>query len=197
MSRLLDKLPRRVVPRHPSRRLVTICVLAAGSLVALSLAFATAGGASPRAGSCRPGHVCSAAGMHRDTAGPAHHSGSSVEARSASTKKPNIVFVLTDDLSMDLVQFMPNVLAMQRDGLTFNDYFVADSLCCPSRASIFTGNFPHDTGIYDNFGPTQGFPGFYDRGEEQAHLCRRPATRRVYDGDDGQVPQRVHELSRR
>jgi N-acetylglucosamine-6-sulfatase len=167
MSRLLGKLPRRVVSRHPSRRLVTICVLAAGSLVALSLAFATAGGASPRAASCRPGHVCSAADTHRDTAGPAHHSGSSVEARSASSKKPNIVFVLTDDLSMDLVQFMPHVLAMQHDGLTFNDYFVADSLCCPSRASIFTGNFPHDTGIYDNFGPTQGFPGFYYRGEDK------------------------------
>jgi N-acetylglucosamine-6-sulfatase len=140
MSKWLGKRPRRVASRHPSRRLVTVTMLAAGSLVALSLAFATAGGASPRA--------------------------STSEVRATSIGKPNIVFVLTDDLSMDLLPFMPHVLAMQQDGLTFNDYFVADSLCCPSRASIFTGNFPHDTGIYDNFGPTQGFPGFYERGED-------------------------------
>ena len=62
------------------------------------------------------------------------------------------MFVLTDDLSMNLVRFMPHVLAMERAGLTFKDYFVSDSLCCPSRASIFTGDFPHDTGIFSNFG---------------------------------------------
>jgi arylsulfatase A-like enzyme len=66
---------------------------------------------------------------------------------------------------MNLLRFMPHVLAMQHAGLTFNDYFVADSLCCPSRASIFTGNLPHDTGIVDNFGPHGGFPEFYRRGE--------------------------------
>ena len=71
--------------------------------------------------------------------------------------RPNIVFVLTDDMSMDLLRFVPHVLAMQRDGLTFEDYFVSDSLCCPSRSSIFTGEFPHDTGVCGNFGPQGGF----------------------------------------
>jgi N-acetylglucosamine-6-sulfatase len=66
--------------------------------------------------------------------------------------RPNIVFVLTDDLSMNLVRFMPHVRAMERAGLTFKNYFVSDSLCCPSRASIFTGAFPHDTGVFSNFG---------------------------------------------
>jgi N-acetylglucosamine-6-sulfatase len=81
--------------------------------------------------------------------------------------RPNIVFVLTDDLSMNLVRFMPHVLAMERDGLTFRNYFVSDSLCCPSRASIFTGDFPHDTGVFSNFGPGGGFRAFYQRGDEQ------------------------------
>ena len=63
--------------------------------------------------------------------------------------RPNIVFVLTDDLSMDLLRFMPHVLAMERDGLTFENYFVSDSLCCPSRSSIFTGEFPHDTHVFE------------------------------------------------
>ena len=77
------------------------------------------------------------------------------------------MFVLTDDLSMDLVRFMPQVQALEAQGMTFNDYFVSDSLCCPSRASIFTGNFPHDTGIFGNVGLDGGFGAFHDRGEEQ------------------------------
>ena len=81
--------------------------------------------------------------------------------------RPNIVFVLTDDLSTNLLKFMPHVLAMQRQGMTFKDYFVSDSLCCPSRSSIFTGNFPHDTGIYSNTGKHGGFDQFYARGEAQ------------------------------
>jgi arylsulfatase A-like enzyme len=81
--------------------------------------------------------------------------------------RPNIVFILTDDLSMNLLRYMPHVLAMQRAGLTFRDYFVSDSLCCPSRASIFTGDFPHDTGVFSNFGPGGGFRAFYERGDEQ------------------------------
>ena len=80
---------------------------------------------------------------------------------------PNIVFVLTDDLSLNLLQFMPHVLAMERDGLTFANYFVSDSLCCPSRSSIFTGNFPHDTAVFGNFGPYGGFRTFHARGEER------------------------------
>jgi N-acetylglucosamine-6-sulfatase len=80
---------------------------------------------------------------------------------------PDIVFVLTDDLSMDLLRYMPEVRRLQRDGLTFDDYFVADSLCCPSRASILTGNFPHDTHVFNNTGRRGGFSVFHRRGEER------------------------------
>jgi arylsulfatase A-like enzyme len=82
-------------------------------------------------------------------------------------KRPNIVLVLTDDLATNLVQFMPHVLQMQKDGLTFRNYFVTDSLCCPSRASIFTGRYPHDTGVYRNFGPDGGYETFRSRGLER------------------------------
>jgi len=81
--------------------------------------------------------------------------------------RPDIVFVLTDDLSMDLLPYMPEVQRLQRQGLTFNDYFVADSLCCPSRASILTGNFPHDTHVFNNTGRRGGFNTFHRRGEER------------------------------
>ncbi|MDQ6607224.1 MAG: sulfatase, partial [Actinomycetota bacterium] len=80
--------------------------------------------------------------------------------------RPNIVFVLTDDLSMNLLRYMPHVQAMQRDGLTFRNYFVSDSLCCPSRSSIFTGDFPHNTHVFDNVGREGGFGAFYAHGEQ-------------------------------
>ena len=87
--------------------------------------------------------------------------------RPSVNRRPNIVFVLTDDLSLNLLRFMPHVRAMEQQGMTFENYFVSDSLCCPSRASIFTGQFPHNTGVYGNFGPRGGFREFYRRGEEQ------------------------------
>lgn len=85
----------------------------------------------------------------------------------AIQKRPNIVFVLTDDLSNNLLPYMPHVQALQRAGLTFRNYFVSDSLCCPSRSSILTGNFPHDTGVFSNVGQDGGFHLFHARGEER------------------------------
>ncbi len=85
-------------------------------------------------------------------------------ANPVPTPNPNIVFVLTDDLSMNLVQYMPHVLKMQREGVSFANYFVTDSLCCPSRASIFTGAFPHDTGVFTNTGDDGGYNVFMSHG---------------------------------
>jgi hypothetical protein len=82
-------------------------------------------------------------------------------------KRPNIVFILTDDLAPNLVRYMPNVLKMQRDGVTFANYFVTDSLCCPSGSSIFTGRYPHNTGIYRNVGADGGYQAFVSRGHER------------------------------
>jgi arylsulfatase A-like enzyme len=61
---------------------------------------------------------------------------------------------------------MPTVQSMERRGLTFNNYFVSDSLCCPSRASIFTGDFPHDTHVYANTGRQGGYRAFYNHRDE-------------------------------
>ncbi len=87
-------------------------------------------------------------------------------ARSAAATRPNIVFVLTDDLSSNLDAYMPHVLRMQREGTSFTNYFVTDSLCCPSRSSIISGRFPHDTGVYTNAGTDGGFHAFHDNGGE-------------------------------
>jgi arylsulfatase A-like enzyme len=92
-------------------------------------------------------------------------------AHAAAAGSPNIVFILTDDLAMNLVQYMPHVLQMQKDGATFANYFVTDSLCCPSRSSIFTGRYPHDTGVFKNVGNEGGYIVFKQRGNEQSSFA--------------------------
>lgn len=81
--------------------------------------------------------------------------------------KPNIVFVLTDDLSSDLVEYMPAVKDLARQGVSFSNYFVTDSLCCPSRASILTGRFPHNTGVFRNTGADGGYLVFRNKGQDK------------------------------
>ncbi len=87
-------------------------------------------------------------------------------AAAPNASRPNIVFVLTDDLSLNLLRFMPHVLKMERDGVRFSNYYVTDSLCCPSRASIFTGEFPHNTHVFRNVEPDGGYGGFNAHGNE-------------------------------
>jgi N-acetylglucosamine-6-sulfatase len=91
-------------------------------------------------------------------------------------QRPNIVFVLTDDLSWNLVQYMPHVQQMQRDGRTFTNYFVTDSLCCPSRASILSGRYPHNHGVLTNTPPTGGFSAFRRGAESETFATALQGT---------------------
>jgi N-acetylglucosamine-6-sulfatase len=92
---------------------------------------------------------------------PAHPSATHARSR------PNFVFVLTDDLSWNLVSHMPHVLALERAGTTMSRYYVVDSLCCPSRSAIFTGEYPHDDGVFTNAGDDGGYYAFNSRGDQQ------------------------------
>ena len=76
--------------------------------------------------------------------------------------RPNIVFILADDFSMNLVDYMKKAptLGLKRmmdEGATFTNYFTSNSLCCPSRSTIFTGKYPHNTGVFTNtWNPAKG-----------------------------------------
>lgn len=78
--------------------------------------------------------------------------------------KLNVVFVLTDDMRTDDIAYMPNVQQLLRDGTFFSNYIVADSRCCPSRATILTGQLPHNTGVYTNSPPRGGLKAFIKGG---------------------------------
>jgi N-acetylglucosamine-6-sulfatase len=88
---------------------------------------------------------------------PVHH------PRAAATTAPNIVLILTDDQRWDTLWAMPNVQSeLVAHGIDFTNAFVVNSLCCPSRASILTGEYSHSTMVYDDGGPYGGFQAFRD-----------------------------------
>ncbi|HEY0680489.1 MAG TPA: sulfatase [Chitinophagaceae bacterium] len=84
-----------------------------------------------------------------------------------NTEKPNIIFILTDDFASNLVGFMPNLKAMQGEGVTFSNYYVSNSLCCPSRSTIYTGMLPHNTGVETNTKPFGGYDAYIEKGNAQ------------------------------
>ena len=66
--------------------------------------------------------------------------GSAAREAVGATAKPNIVFILADDMRKDDLKYMPKTLAVLRDkGMSFSNAFVSNALCCPSRATIMRG----------------------------------------------------------
>lgn len=68
--------------------------------------------------------------------------------------KPNIVVLLTDDLDNELLKsalqshLMPNLEnELVNKGITFSQSFVSNAICCPSRATLLTGQYSHNHGV--------------------------------------------------
>ena len=81
---------------------------------------------------------------------------------------PNIVFVLTDDLDYTSAQQMPQIGSLVRDeGASFKNAFVSFPVCCPSRATILTGLYAHNSGVKGNSPPSGGFQKFRNDGTEE------------------------------
>ena len=97
---------------------------------------------------------------------------------SAGSARPNFVFILADDLSWDLItpQIAPHISQLMQQGETFDHYIVADSLCCSSRATIFTGLYPHRTHVTTNVPPNGGFSKF-----QSEHLDERTFAVALHD----------------
>ncbi len=72
----------------------------------------------------------------------------------APPSRPNIIFVLVDDLRWDEIDYpfvkAPNIQRLAREGVKFKNAFVTTPLCSPSRASFLTGQYAHKHGITDN-----------------------------------------------
>jgi N-acetylglucosamine-6-sulfatase len=90
----------------------------------------------------------------------------------ARTQRTNIIVILTDDQRTETLTSMPILQRLiVKHGVSFANSFVSDSLCCPSRASILTGNYAHTTGVYDNHPPHGGAPAFRRHGDEKSTIA--------------------------
>lgn len=70
-------------------------------------------------------------------------------------RRPNLILILADDLGYnDLGCYgsaysTPRIDRMSREGLKFNDFYVASPVCTPSRAAFMTGSWPKRVGMAD------------------------------------------------
>jgi arylsulfatase A-like enzyme len=90
----------------------------------------------------------------------------------APAGRPNIVLILTDDQEVESVNHTPRVQSLLVDqGTVFSNFFVNISLCCPSRASILRGQYPHNHQIKTNQYPGGGFRKFEELGLENSTVA--------------------------
>ncbi|MET0628109.1 MAG: sulfatase [Acidimicrobiia bacterium] len=89
-------------------------------------------------------------------------------------RRPNIVFVLTDDMSLSDLAVMPATRRLIGDeGATFDQFLINDPACCPSRATILTGRYAHNTGVWSNGGTNGGFETAHSLGLEKDTIATR------------------------
>jgi len=74
-----------------------------------------------------------------------------------ATKKPNFLFIMTDQQRADhlgcygnTILKTPNIDRIAKTGITFDEFYVANSTCMPNRASLITGRMPSVNGVLTN-----------------------------------------------
>lgn len=78
------------------------------------------------------------------------------------SKLPNIIFIITDQQRFDSIGALgaewmrtPNLDKLVYSGTSFTNCFITSPVCVASRASLFSGMYPHSTGVFSNFHPWQ------------------------------------------
>ncbi len=73
------------------------------------------------------------------------------------SSQPNIILILTDQQRFDTIRALgfdymetPHLDRLVNEGVSFDNCFITAPSCAPSRASLFTGLYPHTTGILKN-----------------------------------------------
>ena len=73
-------------------------------------------------------------------------------------QRPNVLIVETDDQTLAEMDVLPNVRRLiGGQGVTFDNNFDSFSLCCPSRATLLTGQYSHNNGVRGNALPQGGY----------------------------------------
>ncbi|KAF9164832.1 hypothetical protein DFQ26_000963 [Actinomortierella ambigua] len=80
--------------------------------------------------------------------------------------KPNFIVFLTDDQDQryNSLDYMPLVNKyIRKEGTEFTNYYTTSAMCCPSRVSLWTGQFAHNTNITDESAPHGGYSKFTEQ----------------------------------
>jgi arylsulfatase A-like enzyme len=73
-------------------------------------------------------------------------------AATGAPSRPNILIIVTDDQRQGLSVMPDTRTLIKKKGTKFTNAFVTTPLCCPSRASIFTGRYTHNHHVFSNDG---------------------------------------------
>src|SRR5262245_26134822 len=74
----------------------------------------------------------------------------------AAGDKPNVLFVVSDDLDCrircfgDNIAITPNIDRLAKRGMRFDRAYCQYPLCNPTRSSVLSGKYPTSTGVLDN-----------------------------------------------
>ena len=94
------------------------------------------------------------------------------EPQQEEPERPNVILIMTDDAAVGDLKYMPNLREeMVEGGTTFENAFVTNSLCCPSRATTLRGQYVHNHQVLSNEPPRGGFEKFRFLGHEDSTMA--------------------------
>jgi arylsulfatase A-like enzyme len=98
-----------------------------------------------------------------------------VPREAPAAQRPNFIVIQTDDQPIEQFHgfwrdlndrqrlIMPNTQRLiRKEGIEFRSYVTPFPLCSPSRASLLSGNYAHNSGVIRNTGPNGGWDGYRD-----------------------------------
>lgn len=88
------------------------------------------------------------------------------ESSHAASSKPNVIMFTTDDQTFRDMSVMAKTQALiGNQGASFLHAYASDPLCCPSRVTVQTGDYAHNTGVLGNTPPAGGYSSFNDKND--------------------------------
>ncbi len=169
------------MPDHPARKRVSVVVTSLlsiiavlASIVAISMSVDTPIMAPPAAAQTTSDAAPSAApdaAPAADASAPAEPAVEAPVVEGDVSQIRNVVLMYGDDLDWLLFNEVPRMRELMDRGTTLTNFVVTESLCCPSRASIYRGQYVHNHKVVSNMPATGGgWQTFYDLGRQKECL---------------------------
>ena len=119
--------------------------------------------------------------------------------RRSAERKPNILFILADQVSAPLLQIhndkspirTPHIDSLASRSKVFTSAYCPSPLCAPARASLVTGQLPSQIGAWDNASPLGCDVPTY------AHYLRREGYETVLAGKMHFIGEQLHGFEER